>query len=323
MSYLHDPIKLHRVRPSIRREQGVVIVLALFMVALVAAIAYIMMMRLQRDTERTMLILRDTQAEFYAQGSIVWAIDVLQKNLDKQKPNQRVDIVPIQSPVNVVNGYQISSVIYDMQGRFNLNSLDQPETYANFRRLIRAVVPNIAEDKAQEIARAVGDWISSARSDQTEFNRYYLGLPLPYRAAHRLMLSSSELRLVKGMTPALFAALQPYVVALPYGTSMNIQSAPAPVLLTLSPNMTLDAAKNLQDLLQRSPVTSKEALTNLDMIRNLNISTDKLTITSSYFLVETVVSIEKQRILLYTLLERTLKNNRATLRIVWQSKGIW
>jgi type II secretory pathway component PulK len=56
------------VQPRYRKEQqGVVIVIALFIVALVATMAYAMMVRIERDTRRTSLILRNTQAEFYAQ----------------------------------------------------------------------------------------------------------------------------------------------------------------------------------------------------------------------------------------------------------------
>src|SRR5262245_19487824 len=94
---------------SLRRQQGVVLVVALFIVALVATMAYVMMIRLERDTHRTTLLLRNMQAEFYAQGTIDWAKETLRTNWLKQqgKQNTLVDITPIQSPVQEINGYKI------------------------------------------------------------------------------------------------------------------------------------------------------------------------------------------------------------------------
>ena len=124
--------KRYKCRPSLKRQQGVVIVVALFIVALVATMAYMMMSRFSRDTLRTSLILRNTQAEFYARGSIVWAIDQLRTNWEKRKPNQIVDVMPVKSPVIDVNGYKISSTIYDMQARFNLNNLNNANAQKRF-----------------------------------------------------------------------------------------------------------------------------------------------------------------------------------------------
>src|SRR5258708_1218566 len=121
MLFQPSQVRLHSSHPSRSHQQGVVIVVALFIVALVATMAYVMMARLERDTRCTTLILRDTQAEFYAQGSIAWAMDQLRNNWEKQKPNQLVDITPITSPVMNENGYRIVSTIYDMQARYNLN----------------------------------------------------------------------------------------------------------------------------------------------------------------------------------------------------------
>src|SRR5579885_1274107 len=218
----------------VRRQQGVVIVLALFIVALVATLAYVMMSRLERDTRRTSLLLRDTQAEFYAQGSIAWAMEQLRANLANQKPNLPVDVIPLKSPVDEVNGYKISSTIYDMQARFNLNNLGNPESQADFKRLLQLVDPKINEQQAQQIVLAATDWITPGQQ-QNEYNKYYMDRPLPYRAAHRPMASASELQLVKGMTPQLFSLLQPYVTALPVTTQVNLRTATPQVMAALAP----------------------------------------------------------------------------------------
>jgi general secretion pathway protein K len=327
MSYQHkqvNPHPRHRGhRQSLKRQRGVVIIVALFIVALVATMAYTMMSRMERDTRRTTLLLRATQAEFYAQGSIAWAMDQLRNNGDEQKPNQRVDIIPLVSQPIEVDGYTIVSTILDMQARFNVNNVTSVEAQADFKKLLRTVDPNLNEDKAQQIVLAVADWIRPV-PQQNEYTKYYLQLPKPYRSANRPMQSISELQLIKGMTPALYQALQPYVTALPKPTPVNVQTASVPVLMSLSPTFTLEVANAIEQIRQTSPFTSLPAFTDLDVVKNHQIADkSKLTVISTYFLVETNVAIEKQHTVLYTLLERTANQGKTTVSILWQSKGVW
>lgn len=306
---------------SLRRQQGVVIVVALFFVALVATIAYLMMARLERDTRRTSLLLRNTQAEFYAQGSIDWAKAQLRDNFNNQKPNQVVDKMPLKSAENEEQGYRIASVIYDMQSRLNVNHVMNAEGQADFKRLLHIVSPLLDANQVATIQLSVLDWIMPGDS-MNEKGKYYLTLSPPYRAAHRMMISASELQLVEGMTPALYASLAPYISALPTVAPVNVQTASAPVLASLSESMTLDTGKAIEQIRQQQNFPTIEAFLNLDIMKNHKISADKITILSQYFLVETTVKIEKQKVVLYTLLERTGKDGKSTVNVIWQSKGV-
>jgi hypothetical protein len=58
------------------------------------------------------------------------------------------------------------------------------------------------------------------------------------------------------------------------------------------------------------------------MVKNHRIPPGKIIAISSYFLVETTVSIEKQQVVLYTLLERNGNDNKSEVNIVWQSKSV-
>ncbi|HLB41284.1 MAG TPA: type II secretion system minor pseudopilin GspK [Gammaproteobacteria bacterium] len=305
-----------------KNQSGVVVVIALFIVALVAAMSFAIMGRLERDTKRTTLLLRDIQAEFIAQGSIAWAMDQLRNDWERQKTNRVIDPIPIQSPVNEVNGYQINSTIYDMQARFNLNNLSNLQTHNAFHRLLKIIDPKLSEGQMNDVIRGIVDWITPGNK-QNHYYYYYLSLPIPYRAAHRMMWSVDELRLIKGMTPALFNALKPYIAVLPEATLINVQTAPAPVLMMLSPTLTVQMAQAIIDLRKQVPMTSPEQFINLNRIKNQPIAMNKITVTSQYFLVETNVVIEKQHILIYTLLERRITNGKIETAILWQSKGIW
>lgn len=306
---------------SLKRQQGVVIVVALFFVAIVVTIAYFMMSRLERDTYRTRLLLRDTQAELYAQGSIAWAVEQLRDNVVNKKPNKPVDVIPIKSPVNEVNGYKVTSIIQDMQARMNVNNLTTDEAKADFKRLLQLIDPSMSEEKAKTLILAIADWITPGQP-HNEYEKYYMDLAPPYRAAHRPMASVSELRLIKGMTPALFNALQPYVTALPTSTAINVQTAPAPVLAALSPKMTVATGKAIEKARAQTTIPTTQAFLNLDMVKNHEIPPGKIIAISTYFLVETTVTIEKQQVVLYTLLERNGSDNKSEIHIVWQSKSV-
>lgn len=301
-------------------QQGVVMVVALFFMALVATLSYYMMLRLEKDTERTRLILRNQQASLYAQGSVDWAKNQLRDNLVFQKPNKPVDTLPLHSPINHVRGYAISSVIYDAQARFNINHLSNPVDMADFRRLLGMVYPRLTDQAALPLLQAIVDWISSEQK-QSPYQQYYAELSPPYRAAHRPMVSVAELQWVKGMTPALFTALKPYVIALPSRAPVNFQTAPAAILAALSPSMTMDTGKALEKARLQLQAPTIQAFLGLDIVKNHSLPAEKLTAVSDYFLVETKVSIEKQETVLYTLLERTGKNDQVAVHSLWQSLG--
>lgn len=312
----------YRLGKPLNTQQGVVIVVALFVVALVAAMAYVMMARLERDTRRTTMMLRDIQAQYYAQASVDWAVDQLRRHWEVRKSNQRVDQFPLSSPVNNENGYQIISTIEDMQARFNINTLVKPEQQKSFKHLLKALQPNLSEAQLNQITQAIVDWIAPS-AQQTEWLRYYAGLSSPYRQPHRPMFSVSELRLVKGVSAGLYNALRPYVTALPSDVAINVQTAGAAVLLTLNQAMTWDTAKALEQTCRANPPLSVEAFQNLSIVKNHGVTADQVTVVSNYFLVRTEVTIENQHVVLYTLLERRLKGDKVSVIVIWQSEGSW
>ncbi len=304
------------------KQRGMVIVVALFIVALVATLSYVMIERLTRDTKRTMLIIRNVESQYLVNGAVDWAKDVLVQDWQKKAANKIVDQMPQVSPSASENAYVITSTIYDMQARYNINNVTTKETIADFIRLLQAVLPKLSAKQAQDIAQAVFEWISvPANTNQSA--KYYLSLHPPYRPRHAFFFDVSELRLVKGVTPEIFQALQPYIVALPPPTSLNVQTMLPQAMVTLSKSMTLASAKVVENIRRQAPFVSVDAFMNVDVVKNHHITKDKLTDVSDYFLVETKVSIEKQVTVIYTLLKRMVKDKQVMVNIVWQSKGSW
>lgn len=301
------------------KQQGSAIVVALFVVALVAAASVAMLTRLQQDTRRAELFLNSTKAYFYAQGSIAWAMDQLINNA-KQQSQQVTDKTPIKSPISKVDNVTIESTIYDAQGFFNINNLADISYRDTFARLIKAVMPKMNNQDIQNITLATITWIST-NGAQSAFDEYYAKLTPPYRTPHRLMTSASELRLVKGMTAELFNQLAPYIIALPTPTTININNAAPPVLMSLSPTLNQESAIAIAKFCQKTPFPTTQSFLNFDIVKNNPFTENQITTKSAYFLIKTQVSIGDQSTILYTLVQRDIKDSQPNITILWQSKG--
>lgn len=300
--------------------QGAALIVALFFMSLVAILSILMIDHLRINTHRLSLINHATFGKYLAVGATAWAIDQLNNDWKNQTKNTVLDRTPIQSGVNVVNQAKIVSVIESAEGRFNVNNLISVDAQTQFTHLIQVILPTIDLEHAKEITKAVTDWILPTVGD-APLNEYYVKQDPPYRAPHRNMVSISELRLVKGITPEIYTALQPYVIALPEKTKINVNDAEAPVLMALSPTMTQTAALNLVHDRVQKPFVTTEAFLQLDIVKNNPFPADAITVASHYFLVKTTVKIAQQQIRQTTLLKRSLKDNKPFETIIWQTKG--
>lgn len=304
------------------KQFGAAIIVALFVTSLVAIAAIAMITRLRYDIHRTELLLNDTQAKLYAKGSLYWAIEQLNEDQIKSQsePDKLVDHTPIHSPKQNMNGMIISSTIYDAQGRFNLNNLADVKTQPILIKLIQLVDKKTSQADAKNIAIAVTDWIS-AGSESNTFNDYYAKLNPPYRAPRIRMTSVSELRLVKGMTPELYAALSHFITALPETTLININNTSPEVMASMSPSMSLETAKTLVARCRANPFASLQQFQNVDLVKSNPFTAGTITVLSNYFLVRTSVKVKQQTYTQYTLLKRGGTTRQPSETIIWQSKG--
>ncbi len=114
------------------------------------------------------------------------------------------------------------------------------ERVAVFQRLFRALAID------ERVLWAIVDWmdddaaphVGPPGAEQTD----YFGLRPPTYVRNKPFLTLRELRLVRGVTPSIFARLEPFVTVLPpTGTlKVNVNTAPVEVLSALSRGMTDD-----------------------------------------------------------------------------------
>jgi general secretion pathway protein K len=280
----------------------------------------VMLTRARVDVQRTQLILNADQANLYAQGSLDWAIDQLKNDVLQKKPHQLIDILPMKSKTDNINGFQINSTIEDMQALFNINNVKDPDYQKNFLRLMHAIIPQLNLADLMHIVVATHDWVAAANSDELE--NYYPKLNPPYRAPHLPMVSVSEWRLVKGVTPEIYNKVSPFLTALPETTPLNVNTAPMIVFASLNPQLNNKEALHAIDVKRRqTPFVTPEDFLNFDIVKNNPVTPSQITVESSYFLVKTSVKVSHQETVLYTLLLRVMKDSKPDVTQLWQTKG--
>ncbi len=300
-------------------QRGSAIIIALFVMSLAAAAATVMLARARVDVQRTMLIQNADQATLYAQGALLWAIDQLKNDVLQKKPNQLIDKLPMTAKTDHINGFQIDCSIEDMQGLLNINNVKDADYQKNFLRLLHMLLPQVSLADLMHIVVATHDWIAPGTTGDLE--NYYTKLNPPYRAPHLPMMSVSEWRLVKGVTPEIFSKVAPYLTALPEATPINVNTAPVLVFSSLNPSFTKAALMALETKRKQTPFLTPNDFLNFDVVKNNPVSANQITVESSYFLVKTSVKVGHQETVLYTLLLRAMKDSKPDVTQLWQTKG--
>jgi len=316
-----------KLRAPRSKQQGVALITALLIAALVTVAAVAMASRQQLDIRRTGNMLEADQAYMYALAAEAWVTQVLKEDKEKTQIDTLTEDWAMKLPAIPVEGGSISGSVEDLQGRFNLNNLigagsgnnsggngkPDPEQIKMLRSLLTQV--SFAEEKVELspfVANRVADWIDSdlnALADGAE-DQVYLGLDVPYRAANRLMVSPSELAAVAGLSLRDVAALLPLVTALPESTPINVNTAPEMVLLSLHDDITPRIAAELAEMRTDDTAfeTADEFVKKLKDDYDIILDEKQVSASSEYFLVTSDAAIGGTTLRMYSLLARKDKD---------------
>ena len=307
------------------RQSGVALVTALLVVALGSMLAVSMFEHLQIQIQRSQNLFAMAQGFEYSRGLEAWAIVALQDDLSetgavdsRQEPwAQGLPAIPLE------NGY-LSGQMSDLDGRFNLNNLfvdgSRPtQEVERFRRLLKALRLDPA------LAEAVVDWLDPdtfagpGGAEDSEYQR----LNPPYRSANRSFVHPSELRLVLGFEPRIFAKLAPHIATLPVAdgpTPVNVNTATPAVLMSLHDNITLEIAERLyqEGRAQHASVSEFMQQQQLQEIQFLELDPG-LSVDSHYFLAHGVISVNETIQHFYSIIEQ----GRGGFAVIYRSRGAY
>lgn len=217
-------------------QQGFALLTVLIVVALVAVIASSILYQQRLDIQRSTYMLNQSQAIMVAGGIDAWvkkglAFDAQQSEIDHLGEAWAQPMLPM-----TFEGGDISGQLFDMQARFNLNNLidSDEQRQALWREVLERILQqqNLSADWVAPLI----DWLDDDNvpiAGGAESDTYLLRTP-PYRAANRMMALPQEARLLQGMDAEQFAAIEPWVSALPKVTPINVNTAEPEVLQGLA-----------------------------------------------------------------------------------------
>jgi len=235
--------------PGLQQQRGVAVLTAILIVAIGTSIAVSLLWESTLDQRRTESAVLGDQGLLWVQGAEAWAADILRQDLvDSPDADSFADIWAIELAPLPVEGGTIAGHLEDLQGRFNVNNLLNADGTENtlmleaFQRLLTSlnIDPTIA-------GRTV-DWLDTdtePRFPDGGEDVEYAGQDIPYRTANVIVTSTSELMAITGMDGESYAAIEPYIAALPQGTTLNVNTAPNYVLAALSDDIDLSTADSL------------------------------------------------------------------------------
>jgi general secretion pathway protein K len=198
----------------------------------------------------------------------------------------------------------------------NLVGLDGMENQL-VRRQFERLLSSLEVDPA--LAGAVVDWLdpdADLRFPIGGEDVTYAGADPPYRTANTLTTSVSELMAIAGFDRESYLRLAPYVTALPVGTKLNVNTASAVLLASLSDNIDPSTAESLVE--QRAGAefldidATFEGLVEPDVLQMIDG-------VSEHFLLTATVTLGTNQLTMRSVLQR---DRSGLTRALFRSLGV-
>ncbi|MBS9778572.1 MAG: type II secretion system minor pseudopilin GspK [Gammaproteobacteria bacterium] len=224
-----------------KKQSGSALMVALMVVVLMIAMIALMTISNNTAIQRSTAIDQRQQTRLYAHSANNLVIKILTKVMHKQRLTSSDQPWALSGATFPIGDAILSGNVKDMRSCYNVNVLydakidDQQQSPAVVEILVRLMILlDIDEPQARTLTARIWDYIDAdtvSRSNGAEDNRY-INKKTPFLTANQMISDISELRLVDGITNAIYKKISPYLCALP-DTSLKIN------LNTLSDNSTL------------------------------------------------------------------------------------
>lgn len=299
-----------------RQQRGVALLAAILVVALATVLVAAMLDRSEAAQARSRNAWRAEQGWQLMHGLEGWAAAALRRDLEQDGVDGHDDVWAQELPPIELPGGRILGRVRELSGCFNLNNLVIQDAVSEdwvgrFRRLLAA----LKLDEA--IADQAVDWIDTDAQPQprgAEDMRTLLQRPA-YRTANRPFAHVSELRLLPGVTDAIYTVLAPQVCALPpvagsveTGTPVNLNTATRELWQSLSDQITPNIAQQMwRDGHARfsSIDAVNQELERLTGAATLVPTTNAFSVASQWFVLEAEIQSDGIPFLYSSLLQRT------------------
>jgi len=320
-------------------QTGVALITVLLIVALMVSIATAMLSRLIKDMRRAEYNSNQGQLIHFMYGVESWAIGRLKLDRLNDKAQGKVDhnkdVWHDKIKLEIVdNAANISAVLRDVQGKFNLNNLikasiasDKQNLRFNaqvkiFNRLLQTLEINT------NISDSIIDWLdkdNQVRFPQGAEDNVYMQQARAYRTANTALVSFAELNLIKGITPEIMNKLKKHITILPMNSKINVNTASKEVLIALSSLLNSAAAENIIETRKQKPFkTTQEFLdlmkkeTKKKKLEPANLA-ELISVSSDYFECKSKMIMLNAKMISTSLINRS-KNK---ISVIQRQRGIF
>ena len=323
-------------------KSGMALLPILLIFVVVGLIASFLVKNQGMDIRLTSNLIEQVQAQHYAIGAETQAREILLKDLEANK----IDHIKEDwygRHVMKLKDAQVSYVIEDMQGRFNLNTLikakevaekngnkvtdkipekapveenNKGEQVANDKGL--NILTNILkkENISEKTADAFMDWLDAddiVRPNGAEDREYIVYGTQPfYKTGDGMIMDISEMRLIRGIDANIYTRLIKSLVALPSdATKININTAPDYIIKAAISN---DADLEAVTQAKRKNYIDKAELGKI-LPRN-----EIFGVTSEYFIVYVKAHYGNADVYTASLLYREpgKENEKGQVKVIWR-----
>lgn len=310
------------------RQSGVALIMVLLAMALVVMLAAGMTQQQSIRVFKAGHYLAQQQGISIALGAEAFARQILVRDYEEDKEaNEMVDsldefwamnaaILPLEE--NGVAEVQID----DLGGRINLNDL--VTTNGQVNPLVKERVARLLgalEISALSVDSLI-DWIDE--NDQTVSaygaeDGQYLSAEPGYRAGNQPFASVTELRLIEGMTEEIYQALRLHVATLPVsGLGINVNTASAEVLRTLSEELTDAQAASILEKREEEPFTNLQDFLALPEFSGLGLQSTGLVLQTRFFEVVSRITYDNRVV---NMVSTVFRNPEGEVRTVRRDTG--
>jgi len=283
---------------SVRHQQGVALLMALLLVAVVTVLASAILWRV--DIWVTQIkVLRDArQAHRLVMGGVDWARSVVyERQRQRVSKDHLGEAWATRVPPIPVAGGEISGQMFDEQSKFNMAWLlaGDPYAWGQYERLLQAL----------GLPPSLAGALKSALSGKVSERIRYMG--------------TASLETLPGYTPEVIEKLGKYITLLPnMNSKLNVNTAPVELIYAIVPGLSLQQAKEIIDRRAAAPFEyTPDFYTLLTGDVRDKFRTESISVRSDFFRVEVHATFEQGRASAVALLRR---KPSAWPDIVWMKR---
>ena len=273
---------------ALHRQRGAALLLALVITAIAATLAAGMVFDNELQFGRSTQVAQQERAWQLAAGMEEWALALLDRDAELAPLwDGPGDAWTTPLPPTPVPGGEVSGRITDLAGRINLNGLLRPDGTDDLpavRRFRRLVVDVLALDPA--IVDQLLDRLDADAAPRPLGHEPGAGAGRPGRLAHE-----AELRELPAVSDEAWAALAPFVAALPRLTRLNVNTAPAPVRMALADGIGAELAERIAPR-PGAPWTSIAEFAAQPALEDIALDLDGLAVASGAFRAEALIVLD-------------------------------